>query len=116
MSRPANVNQIDWFYAEAGVTGGDVWTDGPLRWIQPVPGGDLMLLFPEALPRDGARRGMAEADAGARVSDDRRDAARIAIAELQPSRTRLRGWRRPHWMTAAGRKDVFLHPPIRALR
>ncbi len=91
-------NQVDWFHTEARATGGDVWTDGPLRWIQPVPGGDLMLLFPETLPSDELDRGLARADAasvrsiGAWMRADL-DAGPLAERGFQ------KGWA-PHWMTA----------------
>ena len=91
-------NQIDWFHAEARSTGGDVWSDGPLRWIEPVPGGDLMLLFAEALPSDALDRGLARADAasvrsiGAWIRADL-DAGPLAERGFE------RGWA-PRWMTA----------------
>jgi GNAT superfamily N-acetyltransferase len=88
--------QTSWFRIRAEALGGEVWTDGPLTWVDGPDG--LNLMFPRSLPADGVARGVERArrlgigSIGVWLSVDV-DAGPLAEAGFE------RGWS-PWWMTA----------------
>ncbi|MFJ9898332.1 GNAT family N-acetyltransferase [Streptomyces sp. NPDC091280] len=88
--------QASWFRARAEVLGGEVWSDGPLEWVDGPDGQTLM--FPRSLPADAVARGVERAkrrgagSVGVWLSADV-DAGPLAEAGFE------RGWS-PWWMTA----------------
>ena len=88
--------QASWHRARAEVLGGEVWTDGPLTWVDGPDGQNLM--FPESLPGDALVRGVDRARRGGARSIGvwlglEVDASVLAEVGFE------RGWS-PWWMTA----------------
>ena len=52
-------SHVSWMTALAGLPGGTTWADGPLHWAYDAPYGTLHALFPDTVPVDAARRGLA---------------------------------------------------------
>jgi len=88
--------QTNWFRLRAETCGGEVWTDGPLTWIDGPDGQNLM--FPTGMTTAAVRRGVARAkERGLHIVG--------AWLDLDVDPTPLaeagftRGWS-PWWMTA----------------
>lgn len=88
--------QTDWYRARAELLGGEVWTDGPLTWIDGPDG--LNLMFPPHVSGPALRRGLDRArdlgyaSVGAWLGTQV-DASALSEAGFE------RGWS-PWWMTA----------------
>jgi len=88
--------QTNWYRLRAETCGGEVWSDGPLTWIDGPDGQNLM--FPTTLDPPAVRRGVQRARdrrlpiVGARLSREVEPAPLIEAGFT-------RGWS-PWWMTA----------------
>ncbi|GAA4162059.1 hypothetical protein GCM10022286_20570 [Gryllotalpicola daejeonensis] len=111
--------QTAWFTARAEHLGGEVWTDGPLTWVDGPDG--LNLMFPEQIDSDALQRGIERARSaeheliGAWLSHET-DASALIGAGFE------RGWA-PWWMSASiddidtaedPRVHVGVHPDDRS--
>ncbi len=103
---------VAWYTTRAELTGGQVWTDGPVTWAWVPSEKTLHALFPEVIPAEVLTRGVA----GARRLRARSIAVWSAADQARPELLAAgfdQGWQ-PWWMTAPTADFVPLGAAARA--